>query len=267
MAAKRNRLARDGSEFCSVSLTTSCIVASAIHASCCTQTRSHTTNTRYPHLQSSSRIMSSSPHLLPASPLSRQTFDSSFSPPPPLPPDSVYTSCYCEENIYLLAQNFLAEAQTQASRGLAWPWEIYVVFISNRGKTVRVSIYSSPRFSTPPAVSSADCFSHLRANRSRYGLKSYGPRRSLSGITMSFWCCDQPRAYPTSRVLIFCARTTSSRHVPTLVLLPRTSGLGWHRFRRPKMWQTDPKIPNLPLLTSTTPKPSLWAGSTTLTRR
>ncbi|PIL30513.1 hypothetical protein GSI_07213 [Ganoderma sinense ZZ0214-1] len=81
--------------------------------------------------------MSSSTHLLPASRLSRQTFDScSFSPPPPLPSGSVYTSCYCEENIYLLAQNFLAEAHTQASRGLAWPWELYVVFISNRRKTV-----------------------------------------------------------------------------------------------------------------------------------
>ncbi|KAI1788484.1 N-terminal glutamine amidase-domain-containing protein [Ganoderma leucocontextum] len=48
----------------------------------------------------------------------------------------VYTSCYCEENIYLLVQNFLAEANAQASRGLAWPWETYVVFISNPGKTV-----------------------------------------------------------------------------------------------------------------------------------
>ena len=38
LVAKRNGLARDSSEFCSISLTTSCIVASAIHASCRTQT-------------------------------------------------------------------------------------------------------------------------------------------------------------------------------------------------------------------------------------
>ncbi|TBU46969.1 N-terminal glutamine amidase-domain-containing protein [Dichomitus squalens] len=50
-----------------------------------------------------------------------------------IPPDSIYISCYCEENIYLLAQTFLAEA---SSRVAPWPWEIYVVFVSNHGKTV-----------------------------------------------------------------------------------------------------------------------------------
>ncbi|KAI0350075.1 hypothetical protein OH77DRAFT_1413760 [Trametes cingulata] len=58
--------------------------------------------------------------------------------PPPLPPDSVYTSCYCEENIYLLAQTFtrLSGAHSTDTLGSSWPWQIYVVFISNGGKTV-----------------------------------------------------------------------------------------------------------------------------------
>ena len=51
--------------------------------------------------------------------------------PPTLPENFVYTSCYCEENIFLLAQTFL-ELQT---RELS-PWEVYVVFISNDNKTV-----------------------------------------------------------------------------------------------------------------------------------
>lgn len=67
--------------------------------------------------------------------------------PPPLPPNSVYTSCYCEENIYLLAQAFtqLSDADSTADdRARPWPWQIYVVFISNGGKTVRDSITFSP---------------------------------------------------------------------------------------------------------------------------
>ncbi|KAL1947427.1 hypothetical protein VTO73DRAFT_14388 [Trametes versicolor] len=59
--------------------------------------------------------------------------------PPPLPPDSVYTSCYCEENIYLLAQAF-----TQLSDADSWPWQIYVVFISNGGKTVALWSQTTP---------------------------------------------------------------------------------------------------------------------------
>ncbi|KAI0328116.1 hypothetical protein GY45DRAFT_1255775 [Cubamyces sp. BRFM 1775] len=49
----------------------------------------------------------------------------------------IYTSCYCEENIYLLAQTFtrLSESNATDRRG-PWPWQIYVVFISNGGKTV-----------------------------------------------------------------------------------------------------------------------------------
>lgn len=72
------------------------------------------------------------------------SFNHSLVAPPPLPPDSVYTSCYCEENIYLLAQHFreqAGEAQVVTRKaGVSdsdWFWEIYVIFISNDGKTVR----------------------------------------------------------------------------------------------------------------------------------
>ena len=62
-------------------------------------------------------------------------------PPLPLPSNAVYTSCYCEENIYLLAQTF-AGAANAAGRASPGPWEIYVVFVSNGGKTVRNSFRS-----------------------------------------------------------------------------------------------------------------------------
>ncbi|KAG5728313.1 Protein N-terminal glutamine amidohydrolase [Termitomyces sp. T112] len=50
-------------------------------------------------------------------------------PPPPLP-KTPYTSCYCEENIYLLAQAFLGNPDVSRH------WEIFVVFISNSSKSV-----------------------------------------------------------------------------------------------------------------------------------
>ncbi len=61
------------------------------------------------------------------------------SPPLFLQPDSVYTSCYCEENVYLLAKSFAAEGEV-LGRSAPWPWEIYVVFVSNSGKTVGIYI-------------------------------------------------------------------------------------------------------------------------------
>ena len=63
------------------------------------------------------------------------TGDNAVDDPPPVPHDHVYTSCYCEENIYLLAQHFYAEAENHEAR--PWPWDVYVVFISNDQKTVR----------------------------------------------------------------------------------------------------------------------------------
>lgn len=49
---------------------------------------------------------------------------------PPLPPESSYTRCYCEENIYLLCKAFSARPEILEF------WSVYVVFISNENKTV-----------------------------------------------------------------------------------------------------------------------------------
>ncbi|KAL4253937.1 Protein N-terminal glutamine amidohydrolase [Abortiporus biennis] len=53
--------------------------------------------------------------------------------PPPIPQNAVYTSCYCEENIYLLAKTFQEQSERDPQ---AFPWNVYVVFISNSNKTV-----------------------------------------------------------------------------------------------------------------------------------
>lgn len=50
--------------------------------------------------------------------------------PPALPADIAYTSHYCEENIYLLAQAFYDQLSVREA------WDIFVVFISNHTKTV-----------------------------------------------------------------------------------------------------------------------------------
>lgn len=62
--------------------------------------------------------------------LSQPTENSDPMIPPVLPQDSVYTSCYCEENVYLLAKRFSSDQDVTAF------WDPYVVFISNRNKTV-----------------------------------------------------------------------------------------------------------------------------------
>jgi len=49
---------------------------------------------------------------------------------PPSLPTIPYTSCYCEENVYLLAQKFLEDPEIVQS------WRVFVVFISNHTKTV-----------------------------------------------------------------------------------------------------------------------------------
>ena len=66
--------------------------------------------------------------------LSLHDGDNGFDDPPHVPSDHVYTSCYCEENVYLLAQRFCNEASEHDED---WPWDVYVVFISNDQKTVR----------------------------------------------------------------------------------------------------------------------------------
>lgn len=58
----------------------------------------------------------------------------SMAVPPPLPLNSVYTSCWCEENIYLLCQAFLENPSVQEE------WRTFVIFISNDNKTVRASL-------------------------------------------------------------------------------------------------------------------------------
>lgn len=60
--------------------------------------------------------------------------------PPTLPTNVVYTSCYCEENVYLLAQTF---QKLSVEDKAAFPWDIYVVFISNPHKTVHSCFLSN----------------------------------------------------------------------------------------------------------------------------
>ncbi|KIY66302.1 hypothetical protein CYLTODRAFT_398990 [Cylindrobasidium torrendii FP15055 ss-10] len=54
--------------------------------------------------------------------------------PPALPETAIYTSCYCEENIYFLAKSFIDH-------------ETYVVFVSNENKTV--AIWNQKRARSP----------------------------------------------------------------------------------------------------------------------
>ena len=51
-------------------------------------------------------------------------------PPPSLPRALTYTSCWCEENVYLLCSHFLGDHNAMHA------WNIYTVFISNHSKTV-----------------------------------------------------------------------------------------------------------------------------------
>ncbi|KAF9036672.1 N-terminal glutamine amidase-domain-containing protein [Panaeolus papilionaceus] len=50
--------------------------------------------------------------------------------PPPVPIDKIYTSCYCEENVYLLCRRFLEHARVREN------WQPFAVFMSNANKTV-----------------------------------------------------------------------------------------------------------------------------------
>ncbi|KIK59835.1 hypothetical protein GYMLUDRAFT_661749 [Collybiopsis luxurians FD-317 M1] len=50
--------------------------------------------------------------------------------PPALPQDAVYTSHYCEENVYLLIQSFFHNPS------ISEIWDIFAVFISNHARTV-----------------------------------------------------------------------------------------------------------------------------------
>ncbi|KAF9069823.1 N-terminal glutamine amidase-domain-containing protein [Rhodocollybia butyracea] len=52
------------------------------------------------------------------------------SSPPPLPENSMYTSHWCEENVYLLMESFTQDSS------ISELWEPYTVFISNHAKSV-----------------------------------------------------------------------------------------------------------------------------------
>ena len=62
-------------------------------------------------------------------------FEIYMNAPPILPSNSIYTSCYCEENVYLLCRQYLEDPS------VAKFWEIYVAFISNENKSVSLSIF------------------------------------------------------------------------------------------------------------------------------
>ncbi|KAF8803507.1 hypothetical protein BYT27DRAFT_7195342 [Phlegmacium glaucopus] len=66
--------------------------------------------------------------------------------PPPLPSNYIYTSCWCEENIYLLCQNFI---QNQSLRDL---WEVFAIFISNSNKTVALWYQKAAQFEEDPVL-------------------------------------------------------------------------------------------------------------------
>lgn len=54
--------------------------------------------------------------------------------------DNIYTSNYCEENIYLLIQRFLAQPEINKH------WSVYAVFISNQTKTVTLLLLNPISF-------------------------------------------------------------------------------------------------------------------------
>ena len=58
---------------------------------------------------------------------------------PAVPPQASYTSCYCEENIYLLAASFLEKPDLHKS------WDLSVVFVSNCTKTASDHFHPPPR--------------------------------------------------------------------------------------------------------------------------
>ena len=71
---------------------------------------------------------------------------------PPVPPQAPYTSCYCEENVYLLLASFLEIPDLRES------WNPTVVFISNHSKTASnpFSAWLAITIHLAPPVPSAD---------------------------------------------------------------------------------------------------------------
>lgn len=100
--------------------------------------------------------------------------------PPPLPPDSIYTPCYCEENVYLLAQAFASNAEADAD----WPWQAFVVFVSNHGKTVRTHLAAHAIFPLCPQHQSSSRTRLLRP-RSLSGARKLGKASWYGTTTLS----------------------------------------------------------------------------------
>lgn len=57
--------------------------------------------------------------------------------PPKWPAERHYCACYCEENVYLLAQQLDRSLQDKADVETGWKWSVWVAVITNENKTVR----------------------------------------------------------------------------------------------------------------------------------
>ncbi|KAF9009409.1 N-terminal glutamine amidase-domain-containing protein [Cyathus striatus] len=87
--------------------------------------------------------------------------------PPDFPAKSVYTHCWCEENVYLLCQKFLADD------GIVKSWEPFVLVISNHSKTVALWSQKAAREEDLPVVWDYHVLLVLRARKpSDYSSKS-----------------------------------------------------------------------------------------------
>ncbi|KAG7092393.1 hypothetical protein E1B28_008750 [Marasmius oreades] len=64
--------------------------------------------------------------------------------PPALPMEVQYTRFWCEENIYILARQFIQEIDSR--------WKVFVVFISNTTKTVALLNQRSAMESQRPVI-------------------------------------------------------------------------------------------------------------------
>ncbi|KAF8868286.1 N-terminal glutamine amidase-domain-containing protein, partial [Gymnopilus junonius] len=85
-----------------------------------------------------------------------------------LPPDSVYTSCYCEENIYLLSKSFFDDEEMRSL------WEIYVIFVSNDNKTVALWHQKAARSTDAAVVWDYHVILILRSRKSRMKIERIG---------------------------------------------------------------------------------------------
>ena len=110
---------------------------------------------------------------------------------PTVPPHASYTSCYCEENIYLLAASFFALPDFRKS------WDLTVVFISNQSKTA----------SDPLPL---DAISHvptplmcLKSRLSIARIYSGRPLEPTSGLRGGVPCCVGLSRRPPSPACVF----------------------------------------------------------------